>query len=376
MKNSDTGKENGFIKFIRILLGLTFIFSSTVKGIDPVGTSYRVEDYLLAYGLTGLTSLSLAIAILVITSEFILGFALLFKLKYKTALRFTLLLMLFFTVVTWFDAKYNLVPDCGCFGDAVKLSNQATFYKNIVLLVMTLLLLVVKKGKTNRLPSLIQYLILLIASVLFVTFELYNYNHLPVYDFRDWKTGKDMKVKNLDKEKIYLTYKNKKTGEEKEYLSPNYPWQDSAWRADWTFVGKRIDDSQVIKPHKLAIEDKQGNDVTKQVIENPGFQIVIISYDLTETNGEGMIKATELYDSGKLKNVYYALITATEPNEVEKFKKLYDINFPVYFADETELKSVIRSNPGMILLHNGVILKKWHFNDFPDVTEIKKLITR
>ena len=372
-KIKTSNSENIFFKVNRILLGLLFIFSATVKGIDPIGTAYRVEDYLLAYGLDGLTEIKLILAIALITTEFILGFALLFKLRYKLASWGIFLMMIFFLVVTWFDATKNLVPDCGCFGDAIKLSNWATFYKNIIFSLMSLILLFADKSGQKAKP-LLQNIILIIVAAGFIWFQVYNINNLPIIDFRTWKIGKDMKIKNADKQKIYVIYKNIKTGEQKEYRSPNYPWNDSTWKANWVFVDQRIDNSQVIKPHNLVIEDADGNDVTKDIIENPGYQLLIISPDVDNANGEGMIKASKLAKSLESRNVNSALICATGPDEIKKYLTLYSIDYPVYYADDIELKAMIRSNPGMLLLHNGVIINKWHYNNFPSLTEFESII--
>lgn len=132
---------SSLLPFIRIFLGLVFIFSSVVKGIDPVGTSYRVQDYLLVYGWTPLVPYALWIAFLVIFSEFLIGISFLFKIFIRTAAGAILLMLMFFTVVTWLEARYNMVTDCGCFGDAVKLTNRQTFYKNIVLIFLNIIFL-------------------------------------------------------------------------------------------------------------------------------------------------------------------------------------------------------------------------------------------
>jgi len=369
-----TPAENRFLKVIRILLGILFIFSSAVKGVDPIGTAYRVEDYLLAYGFDSLVELKLVIAMALITTEFILGFALIFRFRYKIVSWATFAMMLFFLVVTWFDATENMIPDCGCFGDAIKLSNWATFYKNIVLILMALSLLFAgKKGQPQMKPILQNIIIIIVASG-FLWFQFYNYDHLPLIDFRTWKEGKDMKIKNADKQKIYVIYKNKQTGEQKEYLTPNYPWNDSIWKTNWEFVNQRVDNSEVIKPHDLVIEDEENNDVTQDVIENPGYQLLIISPDLDEASGAGMIKAAYLAEKLENENVESTLICATGPEEVKKYLTLYKINYPVYYADDIGLKAMIRSNPGMLLLHNGIIIKKWHHNDFPTLAEIKTLL--
>jgi uncharacterized membrane protein YphA (DoxX/SURF4 family) len=369
-----TPAENRFLKVIRILLGILFIFSSAVKGVDPIGTAYRVEDYLLAYGFDSLVELKLVIAMALITTEFILGFALIFRLRYKIVSWTTFAMMLFFLVVTWFDATENMIPDCGCFGDAIKLSNWATFYKNIVLILMALLLLFAGKKGQLRMKPILQNIIIIIVASGFLWFQFYNYDHLPLIDFRTWKEGKDMKIKNADKQKIYVIYKNKQTGEQKEYLTPNYPWNDSIWKTNWEFVNQRVDNSEVLKPHDLVIEDEENNDVTQDVIENPGYQLLIISPDLDEASGAGMIKAAYLAEKLENENVESTLICATGPEEVKKYLTLYKINYPVYYADDIGLKAMIRSNPGMLLLHNGIIIKKWHHNDFPTLAEIKTLL--
>jgi len=375
MKNLNAPpKESQLLKIIRLLLGLLFIFSSLVKGVDPIGTAYRVEDYLLAYGMDGLIELKMVIAMALITTEFILGFALIFKLRYKIVSWATFAMMLFFLVVTWFDATENMIPDCGCFGDAIKLSNWATFYKNIVFSLMALFLLFANKKGQPRMKPILQNTIIIIVASGFLWFQFYNYNHLPLIDFRTWKEGKDMKIKNAEKQKIYVIYKNKQTGEQKEYLTPNYPWNDSTWKANWEFVDQRIDNSEVIKPHDLVIEDEDNNDVTQAVIENPGFHLLIVSPDLDEASGAGMIKAAYLAEKLENDNVESTLICATGPEEVKKYLTLYKIDYPVYFADDIELKAMIRSNPGMLLLHNGIIIKKWHCNDFPTLAEIKTLL--
>jgi uncharacterized membrane protein YphA (DoxX/SURF4 family) len=369
-----TPAENRFLKVIRILLGILFIFSSAVKGVDPIGTAYRVEDYLLAYGFDSLVELKLVIAMALITTEFILGFALIFRFRYKIVSWATFAMMLFFLVVTWFDATENMIPDCGCIGDAIKLSNWATFYKNIVLILMALSLLFAgKKGQPQMKPILQNIIIIIVASG-FLWFQFYNYDHLPLIDFRTWKEGKDMKIKNADKQKIYVIYKNKQTGEQKEYLTPNYPWNDSIWKTNWEFVNQRVDNSEVLKPHDLVIEDEENNDVTQDVIENPGYQLLIISPDLDEASGAGMIKAAYLAEKLENENVESTLICATGPEEVKKYLTLYKIDYPVYYADDIGLKAMIRSNPGMLLLHNGIIIKKWHHNDFPTLAEVEKLV--
>lgn len=144
--------EKTWLAIVRIVLGLVFIFSSVMKGVDPVGTAYRVEDYLGVYAMDWLSAYSLLISFFLITVEFLLGIALVLKLKGKLAIVGVLLIMAFFTVVTYYDARYNLVPDCGCFGDAVKLDNWETFYKNIVLIILAVIVFIKRKTLSVKMP--------------------------------------------------------------------------------------------------------------------------------------------------------------------------------------------------------------------------------
>lgn len=367
-------KENTLIVIFRILIGLVFIFSSLMKGVDPLGTAYRVEDYLEAYGMYSLLNGALAISFFLITVEFLLGIAILLKLKVRLAALGVLLIMAFFTVVTWFDARYTLVPDCGCFGDAVKLSNWETFYKNVVLILLAVVVFFKRKTITSRLPHWMQSLTLIVFTGAFVYFVFYNYNHLPMYDFRDWKEGKDMKNSGEGKAKTFVTYRDKQTGEEKEYLTPDYPWNDSAWMARREFVGQRVDDSGVVRKHELYIEDEAGNDLTRAIIEHAGDQFLLISYDLDFADGEGMLKAAKLFHELDDAGIAFDMLSASDTDLIKKYKAVYQMDYPVYFADDIELKAMIRSNPGLLWLRNGLIMKKWHANDFPGWEELEPLL--
>ncbi len=358
--------EGLFLMIIRVLLALVFIFSATVKGVDPLGTAYRIEDYLDAYSWYWLHDYAFALGIFLIGIEFLIGFALLFKLQTRLAALGVLLMMIIFTVVTYYDASYNMVPDCGCFGDAVKLTNWETFYKNIVLIVMAIIVFAVRGKMVSGKPFWFQNVVLVMFGGLFVWFIFYNYNHLPLIDFREWKKGNDMKSLNLDQVKTYVTYQNKATGEEKEYLSPEYPWSDSVWMSEWTFVDQRIDESAVVRKHHLMIMDSLGNDYTTDLVENPGSQLLLIAYHVDVANKKGMAIASKLFEEAENKGVDFALVCANDPLSLTKYIEVYGMYYPIYFADDIELKALIRSNPGLVYLRNGIVIDKWHFNDFPD----------
>jgi hypothetical protein len=200
----------------------------------------------------------------------------------------------------------------------------------------------------------------------FVWFIFYNYNHLPMLDFRDWKVGRDMKTENEDAAKTYLVYKNIETGELAEYTSENLPWKDTVWRKQWEFVDQRYDDSEVLKKHHLIIESANGNDFTTAILENPDYQLLLISYDVETASSEGMLKFSSLIETVLNQGVSVALLTATDPETMQKYFEVYSMRYPVFFSDDIELKAMIRSNPGLVLMKDGFVLNKWHYNDFPE----------
>ncbi len=365
-----------FVKIIRLLTGFVFIFSSTVKGIDPLGTAYRVEDYLLVYGWTSLNDYALPLGVVLIIAEFLIGFALVFRLKSKLAGLGVLLMMVIFTVVTYLDARYNMVPDCGCFGDAVKLTNWETFYKNIVLILMAAVVFAYRKRMKIKMPGRVQWAVLILFVGLYSGFVVHSYRHLPVMDFRAWKVGNDMKPEGLDLVKTYVKYRNNQTGEEQEFLSPDYPWNDSVWMSQWTFVDQRIDDSQRILKHGIMLEDSDGNDYTADIFENPEFQLILVSWDLEEASPKGLKKMVEVNDMANQLNIPIVLITSSSQQIIQQTLQFYHLDMESLFADDIELKAMIRSNPGLVLMHDGVVIQKWPFRNFPDKKELETYLTR
>lgn len=363
-----------FLKeFSRYFVGLVFIFSGFVKGVDPLGTTYKIEDYLIAYGIDWAIPFALYLVVILVTVEFLLGIALFFRLWIKFSSVLVLLMMIFFTILTFFDAIYIPVPDCGCFGDAITLTNWETFYKNLILMVFVLIIFQSRFKYKQRLSKLLQHFILLIFGVCFIFFSIYNYKHLPIIDFMDWKTGNDMIPDNQGEEKIYLTYINKNTGEEKEYLSPNYPWQDSVWMSRWDFKSQRIDDSEILRSHELAIEDEFGEDVTDNFIANPDLQFLFIAYNLSKTNKKAFEKMADFAKKADYDGFSFIVLTSDLPEQVRQFK--YDLNLDMEFynSDDIVLKTMVRANPGLMLLKDGVVLDKWHYNDLPDYMDVVNL---
>jgi len=360
--------------FSRILVGLVFIFSGFVKGVDPLGTAYRLEDYFIAFNWEFFIPFALLFSIVLCTLEFSIGAMLLFNLRMKLASLGLLLMMLFFTGLTLNDALYNPVPDCGCFGDFIKLSNWQTFYKNLVLLPLAIVVFIYRKKFKPFTEGGNQWIFTGIFIGLFAGFSYYCYSHLPVMDFTEWKTGNKLYPEDPQPVKYYLTYKSKKTGEFKEYLSPNYPFNDSIWMSEWEFTSQRVEDPNEYYGKSLIISDTAGNNVTGNIIRNPEYQLIVNSYDLDLADREAFVKLNDFAAKAYADNIPLAVIVSAQTSDIARFANENKLQLDFYTSDDIVLKSIVRSNPGLLLMKDGVILKKWHANDIPEYNDFRKSI--
>ena len=360
------------VKIIRILTGLVFMLSGFVKGVDPIGTAYKFEDYFMAYHIPWLMPLALTLSITICTIEFVLGAMLVFNLKTRFTAWTLLMLMSFFTVLTFYDALTSLVSDCGCFGNAIKLTNWQTFYKNVILIVFAALIFAYRRKQDSSLPGKRQWNLSIVISIVFIYFSVYSYMHLPLIDFTEWKKGNKLFVQNPIPQKYFLTYRNNKTNEQKEYLSPNYPYSDSAWMSHWEFVSQRVDDPNVYFGRDLQISDSTGTNLTDQIIRDPDYVFIMTAHNIRKAHQHSLAVmnrfAEQVVDGGGS----FVLLVGNTPEEVNQNAKQIHITYPIYYADDIVLKTMVRSNPGLMLLRNGVIINKWHYRDFPDYAKIAK----
>lgn len=349
----------------RYIAAIVFIFSAIVKGVDPLGTAYRLEDYFIAYGTEWASSLSLAMSIGLSSLEFIIGFALLFNLRMRYTSWALLLIMSFFTVLTLFDAIYEPVSDCGCFGDAIKLTNWETFYKNIVLMVFTIIVFVQRENFKSALRVPRQNLLIGLSLVLFFWFSIYNYRHLPMLDFRAWKVGNKMTGDEEVEMEVYLKYRNIDTGEEKEYLSPDYPWNDSVWMSQWEFVDQRVVTLGNETDHGLYAEDEFGTDQTDYILGYEDYIALGVVFDFNKAKPKALEQLFSLTHDFDDNNIPLIILTSSLPEEVSAFRDQYGFEHEVLYADAVTLKTIIRANPGLVLLRSGTVEGKWHWRDLP-----------
>lgn len=357
------GKDT-LLTICRLLVGAVFIFSSFTKGVDPLGTKYKMLEYFAAYHIQWLDPAALVLAFLMILAEFLIGICLITKVCPKVAIIGATAFMALFTTVTLFDALYDMVPDCGCFGTAVKLTNWQTFYKNVAIDVVLLPLIINIKSIKCKLKPSTQFLIGLGYAVLFTGFELYNYRHLPVIDFMDWKVGKQMNVQPEQEQQIYLTFRNKETGKTQEYLSPDYPWNDSVWMSQWEFVDQRVvGDTGYLGFSAL---DEDGDDVTEMILTTPKL-FMFTSHDLSKVTDKEWEEIRDITERAEKEGYYVIWMTAASPEEIVAFQAKHPFMTEVYYGDELEIKTIVRFNPGLILLDEGLVVDKWSAIDFDKV---------
>ncbi|MBN2598635.1 BT_3928 family protein [Labilibaculum sp.] len=359
----------------RLFVGLIFIFSGFVKAVDPMGSTFKFTDYFLAFGTDALKEIAFPLAILLSTLEFTLGMALIFNSRKNITAWLALLFMLFFTPLTFILAIQNPVTDCGCFGDALVLSNWETFWKNIVILAFTLVIFLRRKKDENQHPIWEQNLLIGFALIVSVWISTYSYRHLPLIDFRPYHIGANisdgMRIpEGAPADEYRSLFKYQKDGVVKEFDETNYPWQDTSW--------KYVDSEQIkIKEgytppiHDFSISNETEGDITNMVLSDNGYTFLLVSKNLSEINESALLKIKELAFYALGNNIQFIGLTASGEDVMQGFKTTNELPFDFYNTDEIQLKTIIRSNPGLVLLKKGTILDKWHFRDFPGTNQLQ-----
>lgn len=355
--------------FSSVLVGLVFIFSGFVKGVDPLGTAFRIEDYLIAFGFDWLTPAALFLSVALCTFEFALGIFLVLRVYPVWSSWALLLLMSFFTILTLNDAINKPVADCGCFGDAIKLTHLQTFLKNVVLMFPTIIIFIHRKKIAPWFGRQAQLAAMLSVPLIFAAFSVYNYRNLPTIDFLQWKVGQQMMPPREFPVEFYLTYQNVVTGEVKEFLSPHFPFDDPDWLREWNFVSQRVVDPNPPPPHGLAIFDRYLNNFTEHFIANPEFQFLLIVWDAETADFEALKAMNSFFKQTEAEGHSFVAITASSA-DVDFLQQKVSPYYELYIADDVELKMMVRSNPGLILMKDGVVLEKWSHHRFPDYEEV------
>lgn len=358
----------------RIILGLVFIFSGFVKAVDPLGSMYKFNDYFDAFGLEFLSVTALPLAILLSTFEFVIGFSLIFSTKRKLTAWATLIFMSFFTVLTFFLALFNPVSDCGCFGDAIIMTNWETFWKNVVLMIFTFIVFIYRDKYEVNWKSANQWLIILIPFIFIVSLSVYCIQNLPIIDFRPYSVGTHIPEKmEIPEDAPRTEYETillyEKGGKVVEFTLDNLP--DSTW--EWVETKNILINEGYVPPiHDFTIQTSSGNDITDIVLSDSKFTFLMIAHDLNKTSNKNIDHINNLAQycqkSGKCN---FICLTASVESDIKKFKEETGAPYMFYTTDEITLKTIVRSNPGIILLKKGTILGKWHHRNLPDIDQLE-----
>jgi len=362
----------------RIIFGLVFLFAGFAKAVDPLGTAYKLEEYFTVFGVDWMMPLSLPLAILLNTAEMVVGLAILLGIKMRISAWGGLLFMAFFTPLTLYIAIFNPVSDCGCFGDAIKISNWATFYKNIVFSALAVFIFVNRKKVNPLLSEKKDWYLLLAGFLAGVLLALYCLRNEPIIDFRPWKVGNNI-IELMQGEpevsEVFLIFQNNQTGELVEYPADNYPWDDEEWNQIWSFKDQRIN---VIKPGKPApiegfmINDSLGNDITEELLLNPDFNFIVVAYNLNNTNRRSFERRINpLAMEANQEGIGFIALTSSSWTEVNAFTEEMGSQFSIYQSDDANLRTIVRANPGLLLMKDGVVVAKWAHRNIPSFEAIR-----
>jgi uncharacterized membrane protein YphA (DoxX/SURF4 family) len=354
----------------RVLVGIVFLFSGFVKGVDPTGFMIKLEEYFSSIGLNSLQSLALILAMLLSTAEFLIGACLFFGIRMHLAAWGALLFMAVFTPLTLVLALFNPVSDCGCFGDALVLTNWQTFYKNIVITILVIFLFVRRNHYQPWLSMVREWIAAALILSFFLVFSIHSYRHLPMLDFRPFHVGSFLPGKmtvpeNAEPPEFVTTLIYEKNGIRKEFGLDNYPWQDSTWH--WVETITHEKSRGYLPPiHDFSITGPDGMDITDIVLALKTVCFLMVSPDLGKANKKAMSKVNELYLRIEQAGYKFYFLTSATTQRMNETRKEYNLVFPFCSTDETVLKTMIRSNPGLVALQGGTVIGHWHYHDLPD----------
>lgn len=350
----------------RILFGATFIFSGFVKAIDPLGFSYKMQDYLEAWNLTQFNDLTLFGAVCMSAVEFLIGCCVLFGLQLKLAAWGGLAFMAFYTPLTLWIALTNPVSDCGCFGEAIIITNWQTFWKNLALLALVIGILLTTKYNRCRLSPLPTWLLVFTCFAISVAISCFCLKYLPIIDFRPYKIGANI-AENMTipegapQDKYEVTFIYEKNGVEQQFTLADYPWQDTTWH----FVDQQsvlLEKGYTPPIHDFSVTTMDDDDITDEVLTYTGDTYLVVMYDLEKTDTTHLADIIELCQRATAANAHVYALTATYKDDALRFAEQHRWPFPVCSTDPIQLKTMVRANPGIVVLRNGTVIDKLSHN--------------
>ena len=369
--------KNNILLIARIIFGLVFLFSGFVKAVDPLGTAYKISDYLEAFSLTSLDFLAFPSALALIAIEFTIGFNILLNVHLKATTWLAGIFMLVMTPITLYLAIENPISDCGCFGDAIVMTNWQTFYKNVILCIILIIIALLKDHARPWLSNWGAWVVTLLPILISLGISIYCYNLLPVLDFRPYKKGNNiiegMSIpEGAPLDKYETTFFYEKDGVEQAFTLDNYPAEDSTW----TFVrqeSKLIEQGFVPPIHDFSIITEDG-DITDIILEDAGYTLLVISHKVEKASTKNIKCIKSAIANAKKAGANVIWLTSSYSDEIEEFKTQYGIEDTFGATDDITLKTIVRSNPGLVLIKDATVIEKWHHNALPSKDKLNQLI--
>jgi uncharacterized membrane protein YphA (DoxX/SURF4 family) len=356
--------------FLKYFVGILFIFSGLIKVNDPIGTSIKLKEYFEVFAsdfapfFKVFIPYTLVLAVLVVVLEVLLGIALLLHYRMKLTSWLFLLLIAFFTFLTFYSAYFNKVTECGCFGDAIPLTPWQSFAKDVVLSILVIMIFIRRNHFKPFMKPRTGDIVIGLSFVINIYLSIHAINHLPYIDFRPYKVGNNIPELMAPSEPYRYKYIMEKDGEEFEF--ENYPTDTTYKYKDMIVLNPEAQPK--ITDYHIWTDD--GEFTEESFI---GEKLFIIFYDVSKSKTRNMDKINELINSVEGRVEIWAL-TASADTEFEAFRHEYQLAIPYFYADMTVLEAIIRSNPGLWLLKDGVVAGKWHHNDVPDAETIIDLL--
>lgn len=369
------------VNLCRIIVALTFIFSGFVKAIDPIGLQYKLQDYLGAIGIPGFLPdwMLLIMAVLLAAVEFCMGIFLLFAIQRRLISKLIVVFMSIMTLITVWLVVANPVKDCGCFGDALHLTNTETLVKNIILLGCSIVIMRRPLAMFRFISESNQWIVINYTIVfIFVSSGLSLY-YLPLFDFRPYRIGtnipRGMEIpKDAEQPLFETTFIMEKGGQRKEFTLNDYP--DSTWK----FIDSKtvqVKEGYIPPIHDFSIADrKTGKDLTDSVLRHKGYTFLLIAPYLERADDSNFGDIDQLYEYAQTYNIPFYCLTASTAKAIQRWRDITGAEYPFCITDETTLKTIVRSNPGLLLLKDGTIINKWSHNQLPNGAKLSLPITQ
>ena len=360
------------VNICRLLLAVVFIISGFVKAVDPLGSQYKIHDYLEAMGLGSLIPdyLTLTASILLSALEFCLGIFMLFAIRRRLTSRLIVALLLVMTPLTLWLALANPISDCGCFGDAIVLTNWQTFWKNIILLFAASIVARWPKEQVRFISKSNQWIVINYSALFIIVISGWSLYDLPQFDFRPYHVGANIKAgmeipEDAEQPQFDTTFILEKDGKRQEFTADDYP-EDTTWQ----YIDSRtvqISPGYVPPIHDFSVITSEGEDITDQLLNDSSYTFLVISPHLEQADDSRLDLLNELYEYSHEQGYPFYCLTASTEQAINRWCDMTGAEYPFCQTDEITLKTIIRSNPGVVLLKGGTVIRKWSHNNLPQI---------